>query len=197
MVRSVFLLALSLCASSPADAQAPSDWGLCRQFGRGAAEAKLNACTALIESVKYIGNDLADIYVMRGRIHFFLKGEVDRAVAQYNEALRIAPSNCAAFYFRSAMSVSRNDADDAIADLSKAISFCPTVGEYRRLRGVAHHAKLEFDQAIADLDEAIRLDQDDATALLIRAMAKQSKGDIEGSKVDKERLSELLARREK
>lgn len=194
MVRGAFLLAMSLGASLPAAAQTPLDWGLCRQFGRGAAEARLNACTTLIESGKYIGSDLANIYVMRGRIHFFSTGKVDRAIAEYDEALRIAPDSCGAFYFRSIISAFRNDTDDAIADLSKAISFCPTFGPYRRQRGVIHYTKLEFDQAIADLDEAIRLDPGDATALLIRSMAKQLKGDTEGSQFDREVLEELLKR---
>jgi tetratricopeptide (TPR) repeat protein len=194
MVRSLFLLMLSFCVGVPATAQAPFDWGLCRDFGRGASEAKLNACTALIESGKRVGGDLANIHVMRGRIHFFLKGEIDRALAEYSEALRIEPRNCAAFYFRSIVSASENNADDAIAHLSTAISFCPTVGVYHRQRGVARYVKLELDQAISDLDEALRLDPDDATALMIRSMAKQSKGDQAGSQSDKRALEELLQR---
>jgi tetratricopeptide (TPR) repeat protein len=190
MLRIAPILALSLCVSLPADAQAPLDWGLCRDWGRGAKDEKLDACTALIESGKYTGNDLANIYVRRGRIHFS-KGEADHAVEQYEEALRIAPSNCAAFYARSIVSAHRNEGENAIADLSKAISFCPTVGDFRRLRGALYGARLEIDLAIADLDEAIRLDPDDGSALMLRAGAKEWKGDIEGSEADKELLARL------
>lgn len=195
---SAFALTLNVAATlltgGKAAAEAAVDLGLCNQWGRGNPNEKINVCTTLIESGRYLGNDLANIYVMRGRIHFFSKGDIERAVAEYNETLKIAPSNCAAFYFRSIISGSKDNADDAIADLNKAIGYCPTVGVYHRQRGVAHYAKLEFDQAIADFDEAIRLDQEDASALLLRGMAKLTKGDTEGSNADKDRLEELLAR---
>ena len=55
-------------------------------------DAAIAACTRTIDSGTYRGRDLATLFNNRG-IRLARKGEPDRAIADYGEAIRLDPTN--------------------------------------------------------------------------------------------------------
>src|SRR5271169_1397483 len=58
----------------------------------GSVTKSVPACTALIDSGRYSGIELANIYFERA-MSFNSWGKIDRAIADFNEANRICPSS--------------------------------------------------------------------------------------------------------
>jgi tetratricopeptide (TPR) repeat protein len=87
-------------------------------------------------------------YNNRG-VAYIEKGELDKAIADYDKALELAP----------------NSGSDRTMLLNN--------------RGNASHEKGQFDRAIADYDEAIRLDPNDARFYVARADTRAKLGRIE------------------
>jgi tetratricopeptide (TPR) repeat protein len=106
------------------------------------------------------------------------QGDVDRAIAEYNEALRLDPGNAEAYYGRGLAYDSKDDYDRAIADLSSAISIKPDwpVAFYKR--GLVYSEADKYSSAISDFSEAIRLDPNKADFFIARADAYQSSKNI-------------------
>lgn len=83
-------------------------------------------------------------------------GEVDIAIADLNEAIRLSPS--AAYYNNRGLAwKQKKEYDKAISDYNEALRLDPTAAEYLNL-GTAWFYKQEYDKAISGYDEAIRLD---------------------------------------
>jgi len=64
-----------------------------------ASDLIINGCTAVIESGKFTGKDLANIFNSRGNA-YAMKREFDRAIADYDQAIRLAPNNPGPFMNR-------------------------------------------------------------------------------------------------
>ena len=86
------------------------------------------------------------------------KGDNDRAIAEYGEAVRFDPKDAVAYHNRGRLYRVKGDNDQAIADYTEAIRLDPKYLEARNSRGLAYSAKGDYDRAIADYSEAIRLD---------------------------------------
>jgi tetratricopeptide (TPR) repeat protein len=106
------------------------------------------------------------------------KGDFDRAIADYDQALRLAPNNAAAFNNRGLAWQARGNLDRAIADFGDAIRADPTdqAGAYR-FRSHALRQRGDIDGAIADADRSIRLYPDYNAAYVARGLAYEAKGD--------------------
>src|SRR5262249_5662959 len=95
------------------------------------------------------------------------QGDLDRAIADYSEAIRLDPKLPVAARNRGNAYKDKGDFDRAIADSSEPIRLAPEVEAahpetiIRRLahynRGGAYESKGDFDRAIADFSEVIRL----------------------------------------
>jgi tetratricopeptide (TPR) repeat protein len=110
----------------------------------------------------------ASAHLNRG-IDWYAKSERDRAISEYNEAIRLDPALAAAYCCRALAWYDKNDLDKAIADDNEAIRLDPKhIWAYNN-RGNAWAAKKEFAKAIADYSEAIRLDPSFTAAYKNRA----------------------------
>jgi tetratricopeptide (TPR) repeat protein len=100
---------------------------------------------------KNIEGVLASVYVMRGA------GQDDQAaeLADYNEALRLNPSNTGALNNRGALYNEQHDYDRAIQDLDEALKLKPNYALALRNRGDAYAGKGQADKAAADYKQAL------------------------------------------
>src|SRR5690242_17752082 len=82
--------------SMPTFAAPADDNQICSQTSGDVAIA---ACTRAIKSGRFKGNDLARLYVDRGSV-YGAKGDTDKAIADFNEAIRLDPTFGPAYYNR-------------------------------------------------------------------------------------------------
>ena len=95
--------------------------------------------------------------------------ELDIALGDYNEAIRLDPTQASSTSTAAAFGRAKKEYDKAIADYNQAIRLDPKDALAYNNRGTAWHAKKEYDKAIADYNEAIRLDPKYASAYNNRA----------------------------
>lgn len=109
------------------------------------------------------------------------KGDLDAAIADFDEAIRLQPKLVEAWYHRGVAKGMKGDLDGAIADFSEAIRIDPDDANAWCNRGVAKGMKGDHDGAIADLNEAIRFKPDYVKAWVNRGIAKNKKRDFNGA----------------
>jgi tetratricopeptide (TPR) repeat protein len=97
-------------------------------------------------------------YSMRAKIWLEEKKELDIALGDYNDAIRLDPTAAPVFNNRGTVWAAKQEFDKAIADYNEAIRLDPRYALAYFNDGIARTAKQEYDRAIADFDEAIRLD---------------------------------------
>lgn len=112
-------LAASLAAASTATAQSQRDIDLC--WGPNPDEG-IPACTRLI--AVYTGVNLARTYGTRGHL-LNLKGDLEGALRDFNEAIRIDPSAGDGWYNRGVIYRKKGLRDLAIADFRRALRINP------------------------------------------------------------------------
>ena len=95
------------------------------------------------------------------------KGDYDRAIADYNEAIRLDPKFAHAYSQPRHRLLPEGDLDRAIADYGEAIRLDPKFAYAYNNRGNACYDKHDENRAIADYSEAIRLDPKYAQAYYI------------------------------
>jgi tetratricopeptide (TPR) repeat protein len=91
------------------------------QIMRGTA---IYGCTALINSLQISGRQLASVLIQRG----FLQRETepDKAIADYDAALKARPDVAEAFDGRAWIYMTRGNYEAAVSDLNKAIELLPS-----------------------------------------------------------------------
>jgi len=95
---------------------------------------------------------------------FYQKGDNDRAIADYSDAIRLDPNYSAAYNSRGFVYYARKDFDRALADYNDAIRIDPKNAVAIYNRGSYYFEKQDFDRALADFNEAIRIDPQYAAA---------------------------------
>jgi lipoprotein NlpI len=106
------------------------------------------------------------------------KGDYDRALVEYNAALRLNPNDADVYNNRGVSFEEKGDLDRAIADYSEALRLNSKYAFAYNNRGVAWKNKGEYDLAIADYSEAIRLNPKYVNPLANRAFAYEKKGKL-------------------
>ncbi|HZR86409.1 MAG TPA: tetratricopeptide repeat protein [Bradyrhizobium sp.] len=115
-------------------------------------------------------------YANRGNA-YQAKGDQDRAIDDYNEAIRLNPKFANAFGGRGNAYQAKGDYDRAITDYTEAIRLEPKNTRAYNSRGNAYQAKGDYDRAIADYNESIRLDPSYKFPYNGRGNAYHAKGD--------------------
>jgi tetratricopeptide (TPR) repeat protein len=131
---------------SPAD---PSQFSLDEQAA---------ACSALIDSAKRAGKNPSLVYRSRGVV-FGQKGDVQLAITDFSEAIRLDPKSAEAFYDRGIAYEQMRDHERAISDLGEAIRINSQYAEAYNNRCWIRAAfvSTNLDLARSDCDAAIRL----------------------------------------
>jgi tetratricopeptide (TPR) repeat protein len=103
---------------------------------------------------------------------YLKNGDNDRAIADYNEAIRLNPNYALAFANRGIAYHNKGDNDRAIIDYNEAIRLNPNYAPAFNNRGNTYRIRGDHDRAIADYNEAIRLHPQYAVALCYRGRTK-------------------------
>lgn len=138
-------------APAPARADAADD---CNRFDK--PEKQVKGCTRYIRSGIIDSHELSMAYTNRGVAHASL-GKLDKATADFTEAVRLNPANALALYNRGNVHFDRGDMRKAIADFDVAIAKDPEFTLAYFNRGIAHENLGEREQSIADYRKALAL----------------------------------------
>jgi tetratricopeptide (TPR) repeat protein len=149
------MVAAHWCSSLHAQTQQQVD--ACEGKGNLPLDTVTGSCTALIQSGNYLARDLSTVFVIRA-IACQRKGDLDRAIQDYDHAIGLDPGGATAYYNRGAAYGSKGDWDRAILDYDQAIRHQPNDSAAFRNRGLAYQEKKQFDRAFQDFDRAVRLD---------------------------------------
>jgi tetratricopeptide (TPR) repeat protein len=125
----------------------------------------IESCTKLLESAgleRYYSRWVA--YNNRA-FAYSQTGELDRALADFAEAVRLNPKQADIYVSRAAVWKDKGQYDRAIADFDTAIRLAPKYAAAYSLRGAAWRLKGDIERALADQNRGIELNP---TASLIR-----------------------------
>ncbi len=136
---------------------------------------RIDGCTAAIKSGHQSGKNLSRIFYNRG-IAYAKKNQYDRAIEDFNQAIRLDPDSIFALNNRGAAYARKGQLDDAIADFNEAIRIDASYAITYNNRGIAYAKKGQYDRAIEDFDQAIRYDPKDTSAFKNRDLTKQLMG---------------------
>ena len=141
------------------------------------------ACDSIIGNRALSGRALSEMYVLRG-VALIRKNELDRAIADFSEAIRIDPTYARAHNGRGAARSRKSDYDAALVDYSEAIRLDENFGRAYDNRGLIFRQKKDYDRAIADFSEAIRLEPNRALAYSHRGWTWHLKKDADRAIAD-------------
>jgi tetratricopeptide (TPR) repeat protein len=139
-------------------------------------DVRITGCTALIQANQDTTGNLYVIYNNRGSAYDD-KGDYDRAIQDFNEAIDLDPNHETAYYGRGNAYKRKGDYDHAIQDFNEAIHLNPNFERAYCDRGNAYIDKDNYDRAIQDFNQAIRLNPKDANAYNNRGVAYERKDD--------------------
>lgn len=127
----------------------------CNQFEDRARQ--IRGCTAYIRTGKALGPNLAVAYTNRG-IAYASQGEHKRALADFTEAIRLAPDSPFPYYNRGNAYYDLKDYARALADYDAAIARGPDMALAYYNRGLVHQKLGHRDRSIEDFQKALSLD---------------------------------------
>ena len=145
-------LLLLAAASAPAHADAATD---CNCFEN--PQLQIKGCTSFIRSGSLQTGMLSVAYTNRGIAQGNL-GRVEKAIADFSEAIRLDPESPLAFYNRGNAYLDRKKLDLALADFNAAIANEPEFALAYYNRGVVLELKGQRERCIEDYQKALSLD---------------------------------------
>jgi tetratricopeptide (TPR) repeat protein len=176
MIRVAGLVVLFLIAGPPL-ARADFSQEIRRCMSEGAhPDIRIVACTRNILSGRFAGPNLAIAFMNRG-LAYKKKGQWDRAIADYSEAIRLKSDVAQVFNNRGNAYYYKGQWDRAIEDYDDAIRLQPDLAEAFGNRGNVYRKKGLFDRAIEEYDQAIHIHPENAQVFADRGLAYERKGD--------------------
>jgi lipoprotein NlpI len=173
--------------AKPAKAN-PRDVAACTQ-GK-VADATIAGCTAVIEDKRTKPKGRAGAYYNRGNA-YAQKGEHDKAIADFDEAIKLNPKNASAYNNRGSSHSESGDADAAIADFDAAIKINRRYASAYINRANAYAAKGERERAIKDYDAALKLNRRNVNAYIARGALQLAAGAMPKALADMKQAAAL------
>ena len=163
IINGVAPILILLLVGASAAAQIPKaknnlleNLALCNGIDRTSPELQINGCTAVIEfgraraAAAMAYNNRGDAYTE--------KGDYDRAVQDFDQSIKLNPTNAKPFNNRGVAYLKKGEYDLAIKNLEEAIRLDPNYVKAFINRAETYEKKNEYDRAARDYDEAIRLE---------------------------------------
>jgi tetratricopeptide (TPR) repeat protein len=171
-----------LLAGASALAQTPQERGWCEGEDAVTLDQRIDGCSAVIKAARDKGDKLAEAFNNRG-VGYRLKGDYERAIQDYNQAIKLNAKFATAYNNRGVAHDRKGEYDRAILDYDQAIKLKPSAEAYFN-RGNAHLGKSHYDHAIDDYNQAIKLKADFAPAFDNRCWARAVVGILKPALAD-------------
>ena len=101
--------------------------------------------------------EMDSIALVNRGIDFGKKGQLDRAIVFFNEALELNPRNAEAYYNRGSAYAHKDQYDRAISDYSEAIELNQKYEKAYNNRGLVYYYEGKHDEACSDWQWACEL----------------------------------------
>ena len=154
------------------------------------AQAKLAACNELIANRDRSDSDFADLVGARGYAYYRLK-DFPRALADYDEAIRLRPNDPDAYLDRGLIFLDTAKFDEAVADFTRAHELDEDDIWPLANRGITHAWKKDRVRAEQDFQAVRAIDPSNPVLLRGEALLALDAGDPD---IAVKRLSESLKR---
>jgi len=154
------------------------------------ADTIISGCSAIIDAGTETARNAAITYGRRGNAYYD-KGDLVRAMEDFERAVELNPSSALAYFNRGAIHHAKGNTGRAIEDFDRAIELDPKFTRALNDRGVAYANQGNTSQAIKDFDRVIELNPKFVPAYYNRGLAYSSKGNIDRALKDYDRAIEL------
>lgn len=134
------------------------------------ADISVAACTALIDSRRDSPQSLISDFSRRAEI-YNRAHKYDRAIQDYEQAIRLSPDDPSAFYGLGTAEYRKGDYGSALYAFGLAIWLDPKNAKAFAGRGNADAREKMYGDAVWNYDQAIRLDPGNATTFYDRGLA--------------------------
>lgn len=146
---------------------------------RGDLDGAINFYTQAIATGSLSDANLAIVLGSRG-VTFDMKGEIDKAIDDFNEAIHLKPDYGSAYIYRGLALVKKRDYRRAIADFTEAIARDPSAAFLALTdRANTYESISEYDEAIEDYGRAIQLNPSYTAAYFNRAEVRYVRGEYD------------------
>jgi tetratricopeptide (TPR) repeat protein len=112
------------------------------------------------------------------------RGDLDGAIADYNQAINLDPRNKTSYYRRGVARQAKGDWDGALADFNQDLSLDPQNADAYSFRAFVKQSKGDLDGAIADYTQALFINPNMAKVYYNRGLIKVQRGDLDGAIID-------------
>jgi tetratricopeptide (TPR) repeat protein len=191
LARLAACLALVAAAILPLREARADDLSICRTSVSSPPDQVIAACDRLINAGNSKGAELAARYDDRG-IAWYRKGELDRALGDYNKAIALDPKFGIAHLNRGLVWHSKGQYDQALADYDKAISLGNVdLALAHHNRGNSWRSKGDLERTLGDYNTAIALDPKRGGVYLDRGNIWHNKGQYDQALADYDKAISL------
>jgi tetratricopeptide (TPR) repeat protein len=135
----------------------PGTWCYASGTDGVSLDLRISGCSTLILSGTRSNSNLALAYTNRG-FAYSAKDQHDYAIQDYDQAIKLDPSNAIAYYNRGIAYSAKDQLDRAIQDYDQAIKLDPSDTDVFYGRSLARAKKGDKKGADADLAAARRID---------------------------------------
>jgi len=124
--------------------------------GKSAPPVAIQACTELLDRNTVDGHERCYPLLNRAKA-YFAQGDKQRALDDFNTAVKIAPKYAKPYYYRGVFYATQTDLDAALRDFDTALSIDPKLVSALRQRAIIYLSQSNLDAALANFSEAVRL----------------------------------------
>jgi tetratricopeptide (TPR) repeat protein len=164
-------------------AQTPQDWALCLGQDLRSPDFPIQGCTAVIQAGRQVLDRLATAYNNRG-VAYRIKGEYDKAIDDFSEAIKLRPSYANAFNNRGVAHRNKRDLNGALADYDQAIRLKPDYAAAFYNHGLVYEEKGEYQRAVDEFTLVLQLAPQDPLVLFRRGEALLKTGNVGAANAD-------------
>lgn len=153
-----------------------------KQISSKASATVVSKSVAPVSSATPKAPDFA-FYQKRGN-ESVVKGEYDSAISDFNEAIKLNPTDTAVYLSRGRAHSNKKNYDLAIGDYNKVIEINPNDATAYFNRGESYEKKGNAAQAIGDYQKVIELDKNNESAKIILKRLQDEQAKIEQAKAE-------------